>query len=65
MGQEAPIPSKSKAQHNLMMGAAHDPAFAKKVGVPQKVGKEFAAADKGKKFGAKKVSHRGKRFNFK
>lgn len=31
---------------------AHNPAMAKKVGVPQSVGKEFAAADKGKKFKA-------------
>jgi len=34
-----------------MEAVAHNPAFAKKVGVPQSVGKEFAAADKGKKFG--------------
>jgi hypothetical protein len=29
---------------------AHSPAMAKKVGVPQSVGKDFATADKGKKF---------------
>ena len=34
-----------------MAAIAHSPAFAKKVGVPQSVGKEFNAADKGKKFG--------------
>jgi len=33
-----------------MQAVAHSPEFAKKVGVPQKVGKEFAAADKGKTF---------------
>lgn len=33
-----------------MAGAAHNPAFAKKVGVPVSVAKEFNAADKGKKF---------------
>jgi hypothetical protein len=44
------MPSKSKAQHNLMAAVAHDPAFAKKVGIKQSVGKEFASADKGKKF---------------
>ena len=44
------MPSKSKAQHNLMEAVAHNKAFAKKVGIPQKVGKDFAAADKGKKF---------------
>ena len=44
------MPSKSKAQHNLMEAVAHSPKFAKKVGIPQTVGKDFAAADKGKKF---------------
>ena len=43
------MPSKSKAQHNLMEAVAHNPKFAKKVGIPQTVGKEFAAADEGKK----------------
>ena len=33
-----------------MAAIAHNPAFAKKVGVPQSVGKDFNAADKGKKF---------------
>lgn len=45
------MPSKSKAQRNLMAAAAHNPSFAKKVGVPVKVAKEFNQADKGKKFG--------------
>jgi len=44
------MPSKTKAQRNLMAAAAHNPAFAKKVGVPVSVAKEFNAADKGKKF---------------
>jgi hypothetical protein len=44
------MPSKSKAQHNLMAGVAHNAAFAKKVGIPQSVGRDFAEADKGKKF---------------
>ena len=44
------MPSKSKAQHNLMAAVAHNKAFAKKVGIPQSVGKEFNDADKGKKF---------------
>ena len=34
-----------------MAAVAHSPAFAKKVGVPQSVGKDFNAADKGRKFG--------------
>jgi hypothetical protein len=33
-----------------MNAAAHNPAFAKKVGVPVKVAKEFTQADKGRKF---------------
>lgn len=33
-----------------MAAAAHNPAFAKKVGIPVKVAKEFNQADKGKKF---------------
>ena len=45
------MPSKSKKQHNFMEAIAHSAKFAKKVGVPQSVGKDFAAADKGKKFG--------------
>ena len=44
------MPSKSKAQRNLMAAVAHNPQFAKKVGIPQSVGKDFNAADKGKKF---------------
>jgi hypothetical protein len=46
------MPSTSKKQHNFMAAIAHSPAFAKKVGVPQSVGKEFNQADKGKKFGS-------------
>jgi hypothetical protein len=44
------MPSSSKKQHNFMEMVAHNPKMAKKVGVPQSVGKEFVAADKGKKF---------------
>ena len=44
------MPSKSKAQHNFMAAVANNPAFAKKAGVPQSVGKEFNQADKGRKF---------------
>lgn len=33
-----------------MEGVAHNPAFAKKVGIKQSVGKEFVNADKGKTF---------------
>lgn len=44
------MPSSSKKQHNFMAAIAHSPSFAKKVGVSQSVGKDFAAADKGKTF---------------
>ncbi len=44
------MPSVSKKQHNFMAAVSKNPAFAKKVGVPQSVGEEFLTADKGKKF---------------
>jgi hypothetical protein len=44
------MPSTSKKQHNFMAAIAHSPSFAKKVGVPQSVGKDFNNADKGKSF---------------
>ena len=44
------MPSTSKKQHNFMEAIAHNPSFAKKVGIKQSVGQDFAAADKGKKF---------------
>jgi len=44
------VPSVSKKQHNFMAAVANNPAFAKKVGVPQSVGKDFSEADKGRKF---------------
>jgi hypothetical protein len=44
------MPSTSKKQHNFMAAVANNPSFAKKVGVPQSVGKEFNNADKGKSF---------------
>jgi hypothetical protein len=44
------MPSTSKKQHNFMAAIAHSPSFAKKVGVPQSVGKDFNEADKGRKF---------------
>jgi hypothetical protein len=46
------MPSKSKAQHNLMAAVANNPAFAKKVGISKSVGEEFMKADKTKKFGS-------------
>lgn len=31
-----------------MQGVAHDPKFAARMGIPQKVGKDYAAADEGR-----------------
>jgi len=44
------MPTTSKKQHKFMEAVAHNPSFAKKVGVPQSVGKDFSNADKGRKF---------------
>lgn len=42
------MPAKSKAQKSFMQAVANNPAFAKKVKVPTKVGKEFLAKKKPK-----------------
>jgi len=42
------MPSKSPKQKRTMQAAKHDPAFAKKMGIPQKVAREYVAADKRK-----------------
>lgn len=42
------MPSRSPAQRRTMAAAAHNPAFAKKVGIPQSVAREFNQADKAK-----------------
>ena len=44
------MPSTSKKQHGFMAAVANNPKFAKKVGIPQSVGKDFETADKGKTF---------------
>jgi len=46
------MPVTSEKQKKLMDAAAHNPAFAKKVGIPTKVAKEFSTASKGMKFGS-------------
>lgn len=43
------MPSVSSRQERFMKAVEHSKEFAKKVGVPQEVGKEFADADKAKK----------------
>ncbi len=44
------MPSKSKAQHNLMALVANNPKAAKRLGIPKSVGEDYMKADKGKKF---------------
>ena len=44
------MPSVSAKQKKLMDAAAHNRSFAKKVGIPQSVAKEFSKASKGQKF---------------
>lgn len=39
------MPSKTPKQARLMAAVAHNPAFAKKVGIKQSVGKDFNKAD--------------------
>ena len=43
------MPSTSAKQAKFMRAVSHSPSFAKKVGVSQKVGKDFEMADKKKK----------------
>ncbi len=52
------MPSTSKAQAKLMAAVAHSPKFAKQVGIPQSVGKEFNQADTAKKRVAKALLSR-------
>ena len=47
------MPATSPKQKKFMDAVAHNPAFAKKVGVPKAVGKDFSEASKGMKFGSK------------
>ena len=44
------MPASSAKQKKFFDAAAHNPAFAKKVGVPTKVAKEFSKESKGMKF---------------
>ena len=44
------MPAKSKKQLKFMQAVANNPEFAKKVGVPTKVGKEFTKETKVKKY---------------
>lgn len=52
------MPSKSAKQHRTMEAAAHNSSFARKMGIPQPVAREFVAADVGKHFGTHKVKRK-------
>ena len=41
------MPAKSDKQERFMRAVAHSPSFAKKVGVPMSVGREFTKAEGG------------------
>lgn len=56
------MPSQSGSQHRFMEAVAHNKTFAQKAGVPQKVGRDFALADIGRKFSSEtsKATPKGK-----
>jgi hypothetical protein len=49
------MPATSEKQKRFMDAAAHNPAFAKKAGVPVSVAKDFSEKSKGVKFGGPKT----------
>jgi hypothetical protein len=49
------MPATSDKQKRFMDAAAHNPAFAKKAGVPVSVAKDFSEKSKGIKFGGNKT----------
>ena len=48
------MPSTSEKQKRLMAAVANNPKFAKEVGIPQSVGKEFEREDKKMNCGSKR-----------
>lgn len=54
------MPSKTPKQARTMAAAAHNPQFARKVGIPQKVAKEFNRADTGTKQLSSAMKKKGK-----
>ena len=55
------MPSKSPAQARMMAAAAHDPEFARKVGVPQSVARDYNQADRGKRLAEAMKAHSRRR----
>lgn len=54
------MPSTSAKQARTMAAAAHNPKFARKVGIPTKVAKEFNRADTGTKRLSNAMKKKGK-----
>ena len=52
------MPSSSEKQARTMRAAAHDPEFAKRMGIPQSIAREFVAADQARKKKKSKVKAR-------
>jgi len=59
------MPSSTPKQARFMAAIAHNPGFAKRVGVPQSVGRDFNAADAGTGILSKRKARPGTRFNAK
>jgi len=53
------MPTVSKKQEKFMQAVAHNPAFAKKAGVPQSVGKEFTKSGGGEMKESKAMMKKG------
>ncbi len=51
------MPAKSAKQEKFMQAVANNPKFAKKVGVPVTVGKEFTKSGGGEMKESKKMVH--------
>jgi hypothetical protein len=54
------MPSTSPEQRKTMRAAAKDPAFAKKVGIPQDVAEDFFTADQHRAAIAQELKRRAK-----
>jgi hypothetical protein len=50
------MPAKSAKQEKFMRAVAHSPSFAKKVGVPMSVGREFSTTERDMKKTVKKMA---------
>lgn len=58
--EDLTMPSSTPKQAKTMAAAAHNPGFAKKVGIPVKVAKDFNDADMRRKQGQLATALRGK-----